>query len=27
MILLSKVKDPGAVLQGLIDKASPRWIG
>ena len=27
MILLSKVKDPGAVLQGLIGKASPRWIG
>ena len=27
MILLSKVKNPGAVLQGLIDKASPRWIG
>ena len=27
MILLSKVKDPGATLQGLIDKASPRWIG
>jgi knotted carbamoyltransferase YgeW len=27
MILLSKVKDPGAVLAGLIDRASPRWIG
>ena len=27
MILLSKVKNPGAVLQGLIDQASPRWIG
>ena len=27
MILLSKVKDPGAVLQGLLSKASPRWIG
>jgi knotted carbamoyltransferase YgeW len=27
MILLSKVKDPGAVLAGLIDKANPRWIG
>ena len=27
MILLSKVKNPGAVLQGLIDNASERWIG
>jgi knotted carbamoyltransferase YgeW len=27
MILLSKVKDPGAVLAGLIDRANPRWIG
>ena len=27
MILLSKVKNPGAVLQDLIDKASPRSIG
>lgn len=27
MILLSKVKDPGAVLQGLLSKSSPRWIG
>jgi knotted carbamoyltransferase YgeW len=27
MILLSKVKDPGAVLQSLLSKASPRWIG
>jgi ornithine carbamoyltransferase len=27
MILLSKVKNPGAVLQGLIDKAYPRSIG
>jgi knotted carbamoyltransferase YgeW len=27
MILLSKVKDPGVVLAGLIDKANPRWIG
>jgi knotted carbamoyltransferase YgeW len=27
MILLSKVKDPSAVLSDLISKASPRWIG
>ncbi len=27
MILLSKVKDPAAVLSDLIGKASPRWIG
>ncbi len=27
MILLSKVKDPAAVLKGLIDKNAPRWIG
>ncbi len=27
MILLSKVKNPGDVLQGLINKAFPRWIG
>jgi len=27
MIFLSKVKDPGAVLAGLIDRANPRWIG
>jgi knotted carbamoyltransferase YgeW len=27
MILLSKVKNPGAVLSGLVDKASLRWIG
>ncbi len=27
MILLSKVENPGAVLQGLIDRAYPRWIG
>ena len=27
MILLSKVKDPGATLQGLLDKAAPRWVG
>jgi len=27
MILLSKVKNPGEVLKGLIDKNSPRWIG
>ncbi len=27
MILLSKVKDPAAVLKDLIGKASPRWIG
>ena len=27
MILLSKVKNPGDALQGLIDNASPRWIG
>ena len=27
MILLSKVKDPSAVLKGLIDKNAPRWIG
>jgi knotted carbamoyltransferase YgeW len=27
MILLSKVREPGAVLQGLLDKSAPRWIG
>ncbi len=27
MILLSKVKDPAAVLKGLIDRKAPRWIG
>ncbi|MGI5919286.1 MAG: knotted carbamoyltransferase YgeW [Christensenellales bacterium] len=27
MILLSKVKDLGAVLAGLIDRVNPRWIG
>ena len=27
MILLSKAANPGAVLQGLIENASPRWIG
>ncbi len=27
MILLSKVKDPAAVLKGLIDKNNQRWIG
>lgn len=27
MILLSKVKDPAAVIGDLIGKASPRWIG